>query len=40
MENNTNGNLAGYFPTTPATQIGTLVVLAALGFIAYKAFKK
>ena len=36
MEN----QLAGYFPTTPKAKIGTAVVLAVLGYVAYLAFVK
>ena len=38
---NTNGRqLSGYFPTTPAMGIGTLLVLGVAGYYLYKAMKK
>lgn len=36
---NTNGNLNGYFPSTTPMTIGGIVVVAALGFVAYQALK-
>lgn len=41
MQRSTNGNLAGgYFPAAPTMTIGTIVVLAVVGYYAYKALKK